>query len=57
MKPLKKGDNRRIYDDVTVISGSDDEINKKVQALNGNQNFKVLKLTSDRMCKENQVIL
>ena len=45
IKPLKIGDERRVDNDVVVISGrSPGDINQKIQALDGNQSVKVLKL-------------
>lgn len=50
-----KGDDRRIFADLAVITGSPTEMNERIRALDGNQDIKVLKLQGD--CDGNDVIL
>lgn len=58
MKELDaKGDNRRIFGDVAVITGFPTEMNEKIRALDGNQDVKVLKLRGHCEGTSNYVIL
>ena len=45
VKSLNESDQRRVFDDVVVISGDLDTMQEKIDALDGNEKVKVLKLT------------